>query len=97
MRKDKILGKLPDVFVFENGERVENQSDWEKRRVEIINTAVELEFGGMPPAPDDFRLEKLTEPGKGRINCYRLHNIINGHDFTFCIDVYRPKENDKCP
>ena len=38
-----ILGKLPDPFLFDNGDRVASVSDWEKRRKEIYKTAVELQ------------------------------------------------------
>ena len=36
MRKDVILGMLPDPFIFRDGTRVNSLSDWDKRREEII-------------------------------------------------------------
>ena len=55
---DTILGRLPDVFTFEDGTRVKNTTDWRRRRQEIIDTAVELEFGGMPPRPEVVKYER---------------------------------------
>ena len=97
MRNDIILGMLPDVFAFADGTRVQSVQDWEKRRQEIKDTAISLEYGGMPPAPDAVRVERLTERGKGAANCYRVHCMIDDKDFTFCFMVHRPKEGEKCP
>ena len=88
MRKDVILDKLPNPFIFENGMKVKNIEDWENRRKEIISTTVELEYGGMPPKPDKIMVEKLTETGWGRANCYRVHCLIGDKDFSFCFTSY---------
>ena len=37
----RLLSDLPELFTFENGERVVTASDWEKRRKEIFKTAVQ--------------------------------------------------------
>lgn len=97
MRKDIIIDKLPDVFRFEDGTRVKTAANWRKKRQEIIDTAVELEFGGMPPAPDSLRVEQLNENAKGKTVCYRVHCMVGSHDFTFCFSIYRPEQGDKCP
>jgi len=88
--KDIILGKLPDVFTFEDGTRVKTVEDWRRRRQEIIDTAVELEFGGMPPKPERFVLETMHS-GKN-IRSYRLHCYAGGDHFTFCMQIYVPRE-----
>jgi len=80
---DTVLGKLPDVFTFADGSRVKNTDDWRRRRQEIIDTAVELEFGGMPPKPERFVLETMHS-GKN-IRSYRLHCYAGGDHFTFCM------------
>ena len=97
MKEDILLSKLPDVFTFQDGRKVATVEDWKQRRQEIINTAVKLEYGGMPPAPDCVRLEKLTENGPGRASCYRVHCLIGEKDFTFCFTAYLPKEGNKWP
>lgn len=55
--KYEVLGKLPDPFLFENGERVNAPDDWERRKKEIYRTAVELQYGTQPPKPEVFYAE----------------------------------------
>ncbi len=50
--ENKVLGKLPDPFVFDDGTRVKTADDWERRRKEIYKTAVELQYGTIPPEPE---------------------------------------------
>lgn len=97
MRNDIILGHLPNVLKMNSGKKVENAEEWQKQRKKIIDTVVSLEYGGMPPAPDRVIVEKLTEPGRGRINSYRVHCYINDKDFSFCINIYLPKKEGKLP
>lgn len=97
MREDKILGMLPNPFLFADGTRVKTVADWERRRQEIKASVIELEFGGMPPRPDAIRLERMTEGGKGKVSSYRIHCYIKEKEFTFCFMAYRSEKDDKCP
>ena len=98
MRNDIVLGKLPNPFIFEDGTVAKTVAEWKKRRQEIINATVELEYGGMPPQPDEVALEKLTETGWGRADCYRVHCKFGDKDFSFCFTNYLPKTpREKCP
>jgi len=97
MRNDIRLGMLPDPFLFPDGSRVKTPEDWKRRREEILDTAIGLEYGGMPPAPGAVELEILTERGKGLSNCYRVHCFIGEQDFTFCFTAYRPNKDGRCP
>lgn len=90
MRKDIIHSKLPDVFKFDNGTRVTDIKSWEKRRKEIIDTALELEYGGMPPKPDKMWVEDLTHMDFRGIYNYRIHCVVGEKDFTFTFTVYLP-------
>lgn len=49
-----LKGKLPDPFVLENGERITDPKDWDKRKKEIYKSAVELQYGGRVPEPEFF-------------------------------------------
>jgi len=86
---DVVLGRLPDPFLFNDGTRVKTAEDWRKRRREIIDTAVELEFGGMPPVPDRVELETLT--ARGELYCYRIHNYIGNEHFEFQLRIFVPE------
>lgn len=92
MRKDIIHSKLPDVFRFDDGTRVTDIKSWEKRRKEIIDTAVELEFGGMPPKPDKVILEPLFHYRHHGVYCAKVHVYVNEKEFSFTFTVYAPKK-----
>lgn len=90
MRKDIRLGVLPDPFIMRSGGRVKSIKDWEIRRTEIIEDTIGLEFDGMPPEPEIFKLEKLDGRGRGTTVCYRIHCGTLSKDFTFCFQAYVP-------
>lgn len=97
MRKDKRLGFLPDPFIFRDGHRVEGVEEWEARRLEILEDAIGLEFDGMPPCPEVFRVEPTHLRGKGATSSYRIHCGTKVQPFTFCFYVYRPDLDGKLP
>ena len=97
MRQDIILGKLPDPFVFDDGSRVKSASDWPRRRVEILNSVIQTEFGGMPPQPETFRVEALDLHGSEFTNTYRVHCGTKDRPFTFCFMTWQPKRAGRCP
>ncbi len=55
--KYEVLGKLPDPFLKDNGERVKSPAEWSERRKEIYKYAVELQYGTQPPKPEVFKYE----------------------------------------
>lgn len=97
MRKDIKLGMLPDPFICRNGKRVQNIKEWEARRQEILEDAIGLEFDGMPPQPDVFRVEATHIRGKGATSSYRIHCGTRTTPFSFCFYVYRPNMDGKLP
>ena len=62
--------ELPNPFIFENGEEITSAASWQQRRQEIINSIVDIEYGGMPPTPPSTRFECLYSssmaPGEKR-------------------------------
>lgn len=97
MRKDIRLGLLPDPFIFRNGERVRNTEDWRLRRQEILEDTIGLEFDGMPPAPEVFRVEPLDLHGRGSTCSYRIHCGRKDKPFTLCFMAYIPKKEGRMP
>ena len=67
--KYELFGKLPDTFLFNDGTRVKTESDWQRRRKELYETIVNLQFGGMPPEPEFLEVEPLCFGG---IDIYRI-------------------------
>lgn len=90
---DKVLGMLPDVFAFADGTRVYDCITWQKRREEIINTAVELEYGGMPDDNVSVTTEALFM--HRRLHSYRAFVAVNGREMSFTFGVYVPEAFDK--
>jgi len=96
-RDDVTLGLLPDLFTLNSGEVVKNPEDWLARRKEILNTAVEIEFGGMPPEPEFTRLEATHQPGKRKLNSYRVHTGKKENPFSFILQIFRPDTDGRLP
>ena len=67
-----VLGNLPDLFTFDNGSPVITPEDWEKRRTEILKTAVDLQYGGTAPEPDSVVAECLYNGGAGKAASFRV-------------------------
>ena len=97
MRKDERLGMLPDPFLFRDGQRVKSVADWKRRRAEIIEDTIGLEFDGMPPAPESIRVEPTHVWGKGKTSSYRIHCGTKEHPFTLCFYVYRADLDGRLP
>ena len=71
--KYETLGKLPDPFTFEDGEKVLTIADWERRKRELYGPVIELQYGGMPPEPEFLEIDPLCVPNAvGRMNIWRI-------------------------
>lgn len=89
--KYEVLGSLPDPFIMNDGRRISSPSEWEARRKEIYKTAVELQYGTMPPPPEVFSAE-YTYLSK---NTHRLMRITAGtkeRQLTFALRIFMPDE-----
>ncbi len=86
---DRILGLLPDLFLKKDGTRVKNAAEWAARRQEILDEVITTEYGGMPPRPRSFRVERTDLTS----HTYRLH--CDG--FTFMVKMYLPGPEAKKP
>lgn len=97
MRHDIRLGNLPNPFIFRDGTPVVTEEDWFRRREEIIEDAIGLEFDGMPPKPEKVTIEHLDDRGRGQTTHYRIHCGTKAHPFSFCITAYIPQRNGRMP
>lgn len=50
---------LPDLFRFNNGQPVRSPAEWTRRRIEIAEAIIPLEYGGLPPTPPRTTCEIL--------------------------------------
>lgn len=90
-----LLGKLPDPFLFDNGSRVKSPEDWELRRKEIYRTAVELQYGVLPPSPEVFSVEPLYI-SKGH-SSYKITAGTREKQVSFRMKLILPENAENCP
>lgn len=91
----QVLGKLPDLFTFEDGTPVATPADWPRRREELYKTAVELQFGTLPPAPEFLEVETLFVGEKN--HSYRIHTGTKAHPVSFLMKLVLPAKAQKVP
>ena len=84
----EVLGRLPDPFTFDSGERVASPAEWGKRKKEIYRTAVELQYGTMPPKPEFFEVETLCLAEES--NVYLIHAGTKEKQISFRMHLLFP-------
>lgn len=57
--RDVCRGELPNLFCTHDGSEITSLEVWEQRRQQLLDVAVPLCFGGLPPKPEVFRAEPL--------------------------------------
>lgn len=86
----EVLGDLPNPFIMNDGSVVDTAEKWQERRKEIYKTAVELQYGTIPPKPEVLQVEKLYESdvdGSYKIICGTKEKQI-----SFRMKVIRPSK-----
>ena len=92
----KVLGKLPDPFLKPDGTRVTDPAEWAQQRKHLYKTAVELQYGTMPPAPEFVEVETLhNSDGKYTDSSYRITTGTKACPVTFGMRIFRPALADK--
>ncbi|MEI6167537.1 MAG: hypothetical protein WCS52_10105 [bacterium] len=92
---------LNDLLHFTNGTPVTSQASWQKRRDEMRELVVGIEYGGLPPKPDSCYAEELHTttlkiPAGARFSTWR---IIIGADrrFSFLMTTLIPPGDGPFP
>ena len=89
--KYETLGKLPDPFLFADGSRVRSAADWERRKRELREPVIGLQYGGMPPEPEFLEIEPLCVPDTpGRMNIWRVVTGTRADPVSWTIYAHRP-------
>lgn len=87
--------ELPNPFQFENGQQVCTEEDWLRRRKELRDLIVEIEYGGLPPAPSGVTGQPLHSTSIPRFQdaTYTQYRIVNDDEpsFHFRLDVLVPQ------
>ncbi len=84
----QVLGPLPDLFTMNDGSPVRTPADWEARRAEMMVSAVNLQYGGLPPAPAFLEVEPLDVARLWRT--YRIHTGTRERPISFLMKVLLP-------
>lgn len=92
-----LKGKLPNPFVFDNGTPLTDPSEWNKRRAEIYKTAIELQYGTMPPKPEVLKVDPLYIGRGYHPSTYRITTGKVGHTLSFDMTVFKASRSEKCP
>jgi hypothetical protein len=92
---DGASKELPNLFLFENGEQVRNPQDWLRRRHELTDLILEIEYGRLPPAPvsivgEELHTQKVVRLRNAFYSQYRLTTEGGHHPFQFRLDVLVP-------
>ena len=93
--KYEVLGKLPDLFTFEDGTPVATPADWPRRRAELYKTAVELQYGTMPPAPEFLEVETLFRGARN--HSYRITTGTREKPVSFLMKLVLPASGCNVP
>ncbi len=86
--KYEVSGRLPDLFSMNDGTPVRTPADWDARRAEIMESAVGLQYGGMPPAPDFLEVEPLCIERLWKT--YRITTGTREAEISFLMKVLLP-------
>ena len=91
----RVLGKLPDIFTFDDGTPLTSPEDWERRRAEMYKTAVELQYGTLPPDPEFLEVELLFVGAN--VRSYRIHTGTKAHPVSFLMKMVLPSGGGNYP
>lgn len=89
-------GELSDPFALPNGRRVRNREEWPQRAAAWRDLVLNMEYGGLPPAPDAIEVETLSHagvsrwPNAPRLWTYRIHCRGGKRDLSFCVRILFP-------
>ena len=89
IKQYEVLSELPDLLTMDDGSRVKTAEDWQKRRSEIYKTAVELQYGVIPPAPESVKVETVYKSNRNRSQ-HRIISDIGGKRVVFTLYIFYP-------
>jgi len=90
-----IKGNLPNPFVMNDGTPVKTAADWALRRKEMYKSAVELQYGTMPPKPEFLKVELLDNAPL--IHNYRITTGRRDCPVSFIMRIVLPAPEGKFP
>lgn len=93
----RTVGEIPPILRLNDGTPVINRTEWDKRRAEMAELAVGLQFGGLPPEPEFLDVEPIDEHGWGEVRGFRVTTGRKDMPIAFNIYVSLPEKEGKYP
>jgi hypothetical protein len=98
-----VRKELPDIMVMDDGAKVTNARQWEKRRQEMRRILAYYAVGQMPPAPGNvkgtvLKSETVPDVGGGAV-LYRLVHLTfgPGEKLSLDIGIFTPAQGGPFP
>ena len=96
---------LPDVLRFADGKAVTDADGWTRRRVEVANAILPVEYGHLPVTPAKVEVEPISRCfgvcwfRDAAYITYRVRTDMDGQPVSFLLHVWRLKKipGGKCP
>ena len=95
--ENTTVGKIPPIMTLNDGTPVTDRVTWEKRREEMMELAVGLQFGGMPPEPEFLEVEPLDPKGWGEIRGFKVTTGKRDNPVEMEIYAALPEKPGKYP
>lgn len=93
---------IPDVLTFNDGTPVKTESDFEKRREELLLLLQKHEYGYIPQKPDSLKVKVVSTDdvfcaGKAPLTMLEFTVTVGEHEFSFPVASVIPKAPGKHP
>lgn len=100
------VSPLPEVLRFADGKAVADANEWARRRVEVANAILPIEYGHLPATPAKVEVEQISTCcatilwfNDADFITYRVHTDMDGKPVSFMLRVWCRKDltDKKCP
>ncbi|MEI6504236.1 MAG: hypothetical protein WCP21_24755, partial [Armatimonadota bacterium] len=96
-----LIAELPNLFTFQDGAPVLTPDDWRRRRAELQELILDLEYGHLPPAAavraEGLHPTSVASLHNARHNVYRLNTEGGALPFWFYLDLLIPEGDGPFP
>lgn len=86
-----VVEEMPNPFQFEDGRLVTSLADWPELHAEMLERVLRYEYGHVPPAPGNVRVETSVDEDDHRAVLLRMGP---SDGFTVRMLVYMPKTDN---
>ena len=84
----QVKQPLQNLFVMDDGTPVATREQWELRRKVMYKTAVEIQYGTMPPEPEFLEVQPLDT--SDLIRNFRIVTGRRDYPVSFIMRIIRP-------